>query len=396
MEVVDSHATMISKKLYCGPPGLSVRNLSIIRSMELQEEDKTRNFYYTHKGRCGIGLLCQHWKLKVGDEVLMPAYNCGTEVDPFVYYGLKIRFYQVNRYAKADIADLLNRVNENTRVIYVIHYFGWPQDVKQLSRFCAENNIYLIEDCALSLYSNPIEHPIGVRGDAAIYSFPKTLPVPDGGALMLYSEKLNPIPAQSPSVRVIFQKMLPLLKRLMLRFSNRIGIFRFLPQRLVQSRRSTEPSLTPAGLPEMPQSYYYEKNIQNMTASALTRYIVKHTCSESVVQRRRANYTQLYDAIKESSLFKPLYGELPEGVCPLYLPVLVENRKAVCESLNHKDISAIQWWAGFHRAFDWAEFPEARYLKDHLLALPIHQQLRIKHTKYMGQQMLRVAENFQG
>ena len=321
----------------------------------------------------------------------MPAYNCGTEVDPFISYKLNVNFYRIDQNAQMDTEDVFKRVTERTKVIYVIHYFGWPQDIRGLSEYCRKNRIYLIEDCALSLFSNPIEHPICILGDSAIYSFPKTLPVPDGGALTISQDSLSETPAQKPPIGEIFSELLPLLKRMVLRFSDKIGLYSYLPKRLIQSRRCSTPSTTPTGLPEIPQSYYYDKSIQNITASAMTRYLLKHTCPESVVQQRRTNYTLLYEAIKDSTYFKPLYSKLPEGVCPLYLPVLVENRKAACDALNHKGISAIQWWAGYHQAFDGADFPEARYLKEHLLALPIHQQITKPQISYMVQQMAQIA-----
>ena len=44
---------------------------------------------------------------------------------------------------------------------------------------------FLIEDCALSLFSHDGERPLGSLGDAAIFCFYKTLPVPHGGGLLL-------------------------------------------------------------------------------------------------------------------------------------------------------------------------------------------------------------------
>jgi perosamine synthetase len=385
MEVVDTHSVMRSKIHYCGPPGITIGDLLRKTSSPLHGRQwDARRVYYTHKGRCGLGLLCQYWKLQKGDQVLVPAYNCGSEIDPFVHYGLDVVFYRVDHKATIDFEDIMRRITRRTKVVYVTHYFGWPQDIKSLSEYCRKNKIYLIEDCALSLFSNSVQNPIGVLGDAAIYSLPKTLPVPDGGALTISQDSLSETPAQRPPMGEIFNEFLPLVKRMVLRFCDKIGLYSYLPNRLIQSRRCSTDSTTPAGLPGIPQSYYYDRNIQDMTASPITCYIVKHTCPESVVQQRRTNYTILYEAIKDSTLFKPLYKELPEGVCPLYLPVLVENRKAVCDYLNHKGILAIQWWSGFHEAFDWADFSGARYLKEHVLAIPIHQQLNLKDVDYIS------------
>lgn len=394
MEVMDTYTVINDKRCYCGPQGISLK--SLIRKTGIVQtwyQGNNRSLYYTHKGRCGLGLLCKHWKLKAGDEVLVPSYNCGTEIDPFIHYGLNVIFYKVDQQANIDFEDLLQRVTHRTKIIYVTHYFGWPQDIKALSEYCRVNKIYLIEDCALSLFSNPVQHPIGVSGDAAIYSFPKTLPVPDGGALTVSGDDpLIETPMESPPTTVVMKEMLPFIKRAVLQIAERIGLYGYLPQRLIQSRggRKGVPSMTPAGFPEMPKSYYYDKDIEKMTASAITRYILRCTCQEALVQRRRQNYSQLYKAVEKSKLLKSLYQNLPEGVCPLCLPVLVENRERVCLRLNEMGIAAVQWWAGFHRAFDWAKFPEARYLKEHLLALPIHQQLTDEKMNYIANQIAKM------
>jgi dTDP-4-amino-4,6-dideoxygalactose transaminase len=47
-------------------------------------------------------------------------------------------------------------------------------------------------------------------------------------------------------------------------------------------------------------------------------------------------------------------------------------------------IVAVQWWAGFHREFDWAGFPEAKYLKEHVLAIPVHQQLTKQNIDHIS------------
>ncbi len=239
----------------------------------------------------------------------------------------------------------------------------------------------------MSLFSNPVEHPIGVFGDAAIYSFSKTLPVPDGGMLIVANDDpLAEEPGRSPPIGVIFKELLPFIKRAVLRFSDNVRLYPYLPQKLTQSRNKQNRTMpkTSAGLPQMPESYYYDKNIQDMTASKITRQILRCTCPESIVRQRRNNYRMLYEVVQNSELFKPLYRELPDGVCPLVLPVMVENRELAEARLNEMGIYVGQWWAGFHRAFDWSEFPEARYLKEHVLAIPIHQRLNRKHVEYMS------------
>src|ERR1019366_1992709 len=83
--------------------------------------------------------------------------------------------------AQIDLADLRRRITERTRLIHVFHYFGRPAELGDLASFCRQRNIKLLEDCALSLFSSDT----GRLGDAAIFSFYKTLPTCAGGALVL-------------------------------------------------------------------------------------------------------------------------------------------------------------------------------------------------------------------
>ncbi|MBN1816835.1 MAG: aminotransferase class V-fold PLP-dependent enzyme [Sedimentisphaerales bacterium] len=382
---------------YGGLPGATLLGLLKKRTVAGDWwKGSSQNVYYTHKGRCGLGFLCKRWNLAAGDEVLAPAYNCGTEIDPFVHYGCTVAFYRIDQNAVIDLSDLIRRVTPRTKAIYVTHYFGWPQDLALLKEFCREKHIYLIEDCALSLFSDPKDCPMGHFGDAVIYSLPKTLPVPDGGALAIKEQLHEDLFTEKPPSSAIGKKMLSLLKRAVLRFSDRIGLFPFLPMRLIQSRDDGDAApITPSGLPEMPKTYYYNHRIENMGPSRITRFILRHIDPVEIVRRHRENFSFLSKTVAPVPLFNPLYADLPDGVCPLYMPVKVESRREVCSRLNAMGIAAMEWWAGFHRGFDWAEFPDARYLKEHVLAIPIHYQLHRKDMDYISACLQSLA-NFVG
>jgi len=55
--------------------------------------------------------------------------------------------------------------------------------------------------------------------------------------------------------------------------------------------------------------------------------------------------------------------------------MLVQNRYKWYRAFQNRGIEVALWWEGYHRGVNWDEFDEARHLKDHLLVLPIHQQL---------------------
>jgi dTDP-4-amino-4,6-dideoxygalactose transaminase len=89
-----------------------------------------------------------------------------------------------------------------------------------------------------------------------------------------------------------------------------------------------------------------------------------------------------------------LYPELPDGICPLSLPLIVANRDARVATLLAKGIPALPWWAGFHRnGIDWSQFPDACYLKHNLLTLPVHQDLDDRHSDYLAETSVRVLRS---
>ena len=106
-----------------------------------------------------------------GDEVLVPAYNCGTEVDPLIKAKVTPVLYRVDREARIDIEDIRRRTTHRTRAIFVIHYFGWPQPVGELARWCHEKGIRPNEDCAQSLFAKGRTALWAQRATQARFSF---------------------------------------------------------------------------------------------------------------------------------------------------------------------------------------------------------------------------------
>src|SRR5262249_3508334 len=98
--------------------------------------------------------------------------------------GARIRFYRIGRNLEPDLEQLTRLVRtENPRAVYVIHYFGWAQPMKDIVELCRERETLLIEDCALALLSDTAGRPLGSFGGYATFCLYKTLPVPNGGVL---------------------------------------------------------------------------------------------------------------------------------------------------------------------------------------------------------------------
>ena len=77
--------------------------------------------------------------LTTGDEVLVSAYNCGTEVDALLAAGLKVRCVDCDSRGFLTFDALKNAVGPSTRAIYAIHPFGWPQPLDEIDEIVADD-----------------------------------------------------------------------------------------------------------------------------------------------------------------------------------------------------------------------------------------------------------------
>ena len=389
MADLDPLAPVSRRFYYCGPP--SRGPLRLLRDwagaptgLPDWPQFRDRHVVPTRQGRSAIALLAELWQLGPADEILLPAYNCGTEVDPFVKCGARLVLYRTDERARIDVENLISQAGPRARVVYVTHYFGWPQDLARLTRWCRERGIKLVEDCALALFSATSDRPLGMAGDAAIFSFPKSLPVPDGGALSL-SRSSGPVEAriEPPAISRTLRNALPLVKRHVLRSLNA------LPR--LGTNAGAEGGPAGGSRPDLPESYYCKPGSARHGMSALTRGTIARLNRDEITSRRRHNYQRLELLVRDLPGLRLLYDRLPDFVCPLGLPVMVNRRDQWIANLLVMGIDVSAWWQGHHRDLDWAAFPEACSLKDQLVLLPIHHQLSDEHIEYIGQATRSIA-----
>ena len=100
--------------------------------------------HYVHKGRVAIHLACELMQIAEGDEILAPAYNCGSEIDALFASGGSVVLYRIDEGGRVDIGDLERRITGKTRLICVTHYFGFAQPTVEIKQICREKGIYLL------------------------------------------------------------------------------------------------------------------------------------------------------------------------------------------------------------------------------------------------------------
>jgi len=125
-----------------------------------------------NSGRSSLIAVLNALGLEKGDEVLLQAFTCNAVVNPILWQDLRPVFVDCNENDfNIDFADLKRKISPKAKALIIQHTFGIPADIDEIIKFCKENKLILIEDCAHSLGSTHKSKKIGTFGDISFFSF---------------------------------------------------------------------------------------------------------------------------------------------------------------------------------------------------------------------------------
>jgi dTDP-4-amino-4,6-dideoxygalactose transaminase len=367
---------MIKPPPYCGDPAMALGLLPRLDTTGgVRSLFADRRVGYSFNTRVAIRKACDLLGLVPGDEVLAPAYNCGSELDPLRHAGLLIRLYPVSEAAEVDHEQVARLIGPRTRAIYLTHYFGFLQPATTVLRaLCDTHGLKLIEDCALSLLSGtrPAD---GRTGDVAVFCFYKFFPVLAGGALVLNDPGL-PLPAFSAnaSSKVVAKGLARAGLGVVLGAERAAGLIR----KLKGWGTSASTPHADCIRPDMPEHYYFDPELRNVRLTGFTARALAGLDPVAAISARRANYTRALQALAEAPNLSPLFPVLMDEAVPLSMPVRVGHcRNALVAALQAEGIPATPWWSSYncHLDFSHPDLAIACALKDEVLSLPCHQYL---------------------
>lgn len=296
----------------------SYSNPMIIKN-PTNKENLTERVWYFSAARTAFRHLLKQMGFGEDDVILLPSYIGITDregsgvMDPIWDIGIKYDFFRIDSHLNADLADLFPRLEGGRiKALLLIHYFGFPQKhVFQIRDFCKRNDVYLIEDCAHSLYGKLGESDLGSIGDFSFFSIHKSIPSGSGGLL-------------------------------------RSNLDQF----------------------ELTGSIRDEDRIDLSALEVFTR--IQET---QVVEKRLINYKYLAQLLDNCPGVTLLFPEVPVGVVPLNMPVIIadELREDLYFYLIDRGFPTI---ALYYRLIDdlhAEEFSVSRMISENILNLPIHQ-----------------------
>ena len=271
--------------------------------------------------------------------VLAPDYYSGNEVMAMQAAGARIHYCPVGPdmlWDPSEVGRLCRKYSPD--LLYVIHYAGWPQRIDALAELCRSREMLLFEDCALSLLSAlPDGRPQGSVGHWSVFCLYKTLPLPNGAVLVQ-----NDRPVES-------------LERLKLRQAGSASVAGRMAELFVQRLRGRINGVgaalaalkrgvgVAAGALDVRRANVgdigFNLDEVDLAMSPISERLITRFDYDDIRRRRIANYPQL-----ALELTTGRFPVLPDGVCPLFFPVLVPNKADAADALRRRGVDVIEFW----------------------------------------------------
>lgn len=141
-------------------------------------------------GRSAIESILLALNISNTDELITQAYQC-SEVPEIIHRHCILKYSDLKKEnLNSSLVEIKKAVTKKTRVIMPVNLYGKPAEMKKLSSFCKKKKIFLLEDCAHSLGTQIRNKNLGTFGDAAIFSFAKSLSAPVGGLVLTNNEEV--------------------------------------------------------------------------------------------------------------------------------------------------------------------------------------------------------------
>ena len=299
-----------------------------------------------------------------GDQVLLPAYNNGAEVEAIESAGASCVFYDITEDLRPDEGHVESLLPADVKALYIIHYFGFPQDVARWRKWCDERGLLLIEDAAMAWLSSAGDRPVGSVGDLAIFCLYKSVGLPDGGCVV--SSVPLPYPEARPDAG---------LQMLAIRHASWLAQ-RVPPVAVLHSMlNGLSPRVSRLGFAP---GHEFALGNPDSPPCRTTLALVPRVADEVIAVQRRANYRRL--AAELDGKVRPVAPELPAGASPIAFPIWAspQQQDRLIAALQQLGVFGTRLWPNLHPSVPKEGVEFAAYARENIFVLPLHQELRPK------------------
>ena len=144
-------------------------------------------------GTIALDLALKTLGIRVGDDVVTPAFSFIASSNCVLYQGAKPVFADINRRTfNIDPSDVAEKITAKTKAIIPVHLFGQPAEMDALKEIAEDHGAVLVEDAAQAHGAEYKGRKVGGLGDVGCFSFyaTKNMTTGEGGMITTNSNEL--------------------------------------------------------------------------------------------------------------------------------------------------------------------------------------------------------------
>ena len=160
-----------------------------VKKFEEQFSKRHNNFdaVSVSNGTVALHLAFESLGVSAGDEVIVPNFTFVASVNSILFSKATPVLVDIDPLTlNIDCGLIEKSITSKTKAILVVHLYGLPCEMDEISKIAKAYNLLVIEDCAESLGSKFDNQIVGTFGDASTFSFygNKTITTGEGGMVL--------------------------------------------------------------------------------------------------------------------------------------------------------------------------------------------------------------------
>jgi perosamine synthetase len=147
----------------------------------------------TSSGTTALQVGIEALDISKGSEVITTPFSFIASTNTLLFNYLKPVFADIDADSfNIDPEEIEERITSRTRAVLVVHLFGNPCRMKEISELCEDHNLLLIEDCAQAVGAEYFGKKVGSFGDISCFSFyaTKNMTSGEGGMILMNDEDM--------------------------------------------------------------------------------------------------------------------------------------------------------------------------------------------------------------
>jgi len=147
-----------------------------------------------NSGTDALILSLRALKIGPGDEVIAPSFTAVATIAAISSVGATPVLIDIDSSTfTINFSELDSARSERTKAVIAVHLYGHPAEIDSIAKWCNENRVFLIEDCAQAHGAKWNAKRVGTFGTLACFSFYPTKNlggIGDGGAVVTEDPRL--------------------------------------------------------------------------------------------------------------------------------------------------------------------------------------------------------------